>query len=342
LDELLGRAAGAPPALRSRALRHAPLLWFWEADTGRACALATEGLGLSRALDDAEGEAFALGYLGYARLAPGDEPASVRRLMEEALATARRAESRVAAYTALFGLARALAADGDHEQAVVVDRECLALQRAQGDHAFLAITLSRHAQSLIRLGALPEARAALDESFGLHRMVGRNQSFVSLLDPLVELTLAEQQFARAMQLDAAAEVFAFVRAIPRWHVDTVRVEVLAGDGSGVGSRVLDVIRTTRGQQLRAVIEITRHEPDRLWAFSADLDALGGFEGGYRFESTPAGTRVIFTEDLHLRGWRRLLKPLVLRGIRRSARQNLAQLRLLLEAPESTRPSVGRQ
>jgi hypothetical protein len=37
------------------------------------------------------------------------------------------------------------------------------------------------------------------------RMVGRNQSFVSLLDPLVELALAEGDFARAVQLDGAAD-----------------------------------------------------------------------------------------------------------------------------------------
>jgi uncharacterized protein YndB with AHSA1/START domain len=137
-----------------------------------------------------------------------------------------------------------------------------------------------------------------------------------------------------------ADVFAFVtdvRAIPRWHVDTVQVEVRAGDGSRVGSRILDLIRTPNGQQLQAVIEITAYEPDRFWAFSGDLGRFGAFEGCYRFDSVPAGTRVTFTEDLHLRGWRRLLKPLVLRGIRRSAHRNLAQLRALLEAPERTAP-----
>jgi predicted ATPase/DNA-binding NarL/FixJ family response regulator len=214
-DELLDRAAGASPALRARAVRHAPLLWFWDTDTRRACELAAEGLALSRALGDVEGESFALSYLAYAHLAGGDELASVRPLLDDAVATSRRAESRVTTYTALFGLARALAADGQHEQAVVVDREALALQRAQGDHGFLAITLSRYAQSLIRLGALPEARAALEESFGLHRMVGRNQSFVSLLDPLVELALAERHYARAVQLDGAAEALHTSLGVPR-------------------------------------------------------------------------------------------------------------------------------
>jgi predicted ATPase/DNA-binding CsgD family transcriptional regulator/transcriptional regulator with XRE-family HTH domain len=229
LDELLERAAGARPALRARALRHAPLLWFWELDASRACTLANEGLDLSRALGDREGEAFALTYLAYGRLAAGDRPTTVRPLLEEAVATARRAESRVAAYTALFGLARALAADQQHEQAVILDREAVALQRAQDDHAFLAITLSRYAQSLIRLGALPEARAALEESFGLHRMVGQNQSFVSLLDPLVELALAEENFARALQLDGAAEALHAALGVPR---APARLRAAVGDGRG--------------------------------------------------------------------------------------------------------------
>jgi DNA-binding NarL/FixJ family response regulator len=121
----------------------------------------------------------------------------------------------VATYTALFAEARALAADGQHEQAVSLDREALVLQRAQGDDAFLAITLSRYAQSLIRLGARPEARAALQESFGLHRMIGHNQSFVSLLDPLVELALAEGDVVRAVQLDGAAEALHASLGVPR-------------------------------------------------------------------------------------------------------------------------------
>src|ERR687885_386265 len=91
----------------------------------------------------------------------------------------------------------------------------MALPRAQGDYGFLAITLSRYAQSLVRLGALAEARTALAESFGLHRMVGRNQSFVSLLDPLIELALAEGDLARAVQLDGAAEALHASLGVPR-------------------------------------------------------------------------------------------------------------------------------
>jgi ATP/maltotriose-dependent transcriptional regulator MalT len=132
-------------------------------------------------------------------------------------------------------LARALAADGDHERALVADREGLALQRAQGDHAFVAITLSRSAQSLIRLGALAEARAALEESFGLHRMVGHNQSFVSLLDPLIELTLAEQAFGRALQLDGAAEALHAALGVPR---APARLRAALEDGRARARRAL--------------------------------------------------------------------------------------------------------
>jgi ATP/maltotriose-dependent transcriptional regulator MalT len=136
-------------------------------------------------------------------------------MLEQAVGTARRSESRVAIYTALFSLARAAAANGDYDTARLLDCEALDLQRSQGDHAFMGITLSRYAQTLIRLGLLAEARAALEESFGLQRMVGPNQSFVSLLDPLVELTLAEQDFVRAVQLDGAAEALHAAIGVPR-------------------------------------------------------------------------------------------------------------------------------
>ncbi len=136
------------------------------------------------------------------------------------------------------------------------------------------------------------------------------------------------------------EVFAFVcdaRNIPRWHADTAEVHLLTGDGRQAGSRVLDVIRTGNGRRMEAVVEITRHEPDRLWAFSAELDGFGGFDGCYRFEVVPAGTRVTFTEDLRLRGLWRMLRPLVRRQVGQTARANFERLRTLLEEPT---PAAG--
>ena len=132
-----------------------------------------------------------------------------------------------------------------------------------------------------------------------------------------------------------ADVFAFVadaRNIPRWHADTAEVRLLRGDGRQAGSRVLDVIQTGKGKRTEAMVEITRYELDRLWAFSAELGSFGGFDGCYRFEVVPAGTRVTFTEDLRLRGLFRLLRPLVRRQVGQTARANFARLRALLEQP----------
>ena len=134
---------------------------------------------------------------------------------------------------------------------------------------------------------------------------------------------------------AIADVFAFVadaRNIPRWHADTAEVHLLSGDGRQVGSRLVDVIQTGNGRRMEALVEITRHEPDRLWAFSAELGSLGGFDGCYRFEPVPAGTQVTFTEDLRLRGVYRVLRPLLRRQVGQTARRNFARLRALLEEP----------
>ena len=132
-----------------------------------------------------------------------------------------------------------------------------------------------------------------------------------------------------------ADVFAFVadaRNIPRWHADTAEVHLLSGDGRQAGSRLVDVIQTGKGKRTEATVEITRYEPDRLWAFSADLGSFGGFDGCYGFEVVPAGTRVTFTEDLRLRGLFRLLRPVVKRQVGQTARANFARLRELLEQP----------
>jgi uncharacterized protein YndB with AHSA1/START domain len=135
-----------------------------------------------------------------------------------------------------------------------------------------------------------------------------------------------------------AEVFAFVaeaRNIPRWHADTAEVHLLSGDGRQSGSRVVDVIQTGNRRRMEALVEITRYEPDRLWAFSAELGSFGGFDGCYRFEVVPGGTQVTFTEDLRLRGLLRLLRPLVRRQVGQTARGNFARLRALLEEPTPT-------
>ena len=133
-----------------------------------------------------------------------------------------------------------------------------------------------------------------------------------------------------------ADVFAFVadaRNIPRWHADTAEVHLLSGDGRQAGSRLVDVIQTgKKSKRTEAMVEITRSEPDRLWAFSAELGSFGGFDGCYRFEVVPAGTRVTFTEDLRPRGLFRLLRPLVRRRVGQTARANFARLRALLEEP----------
>jgi uncharacterized protein YndB with AHSA1/START domain len=132
-----------------------------------------------------------------------------------------------------------------------------------------------------------------------------------------------------------ADVFAFVadaRNIPRWHADTAAVHLLTGDGRQAGSRVVDVIQAGNGRRMEALVEITRHEPDRLWAFSAALSSFGGFDGCYRFEVVPEGTRVTFDEDLRLRGLLRLLRPLVRRQVGQTARGNFARLRALFEEP----------
>ena len=132
-----------------------------------------------------------------------------------------------------------------------------------------------------------------------------------------------------------ADVFAFVedaRNIPRWHADTAEVYLLSGDGRQAGSRLVDVIQTGNGKRMEAMVEITRYEPDRVWAFSADLGSFGGFDGRYGFEVVPAGTRVTFTEDLRPRGLFRLLRPLVGRQVGQTARANFARLRALLEQP----------
>lgn len=129
-----------------------------------------------------------------------------------------------------------------------------------------------------------------------------------------------------------SEVFDYVTTFenfPKWS-DTHSVKRLTNGSGGVGTRLL--IDMGQGP-MRSEIEFdtTGWEQDRLWAFQSVTNGPIGWNGNYGFHAVgPSETRVTMEGQVTLRGWRRLLEPIVKAELRRAEQTELEKLKGLIE------------
>jgi uncharacterized membrane protein len=129
-----------------------------------------------------------------------------------------------------------------------------------------------------------------------------------------------------------SEVFAYVTTFenfPKW-TDTHSVRRLTNASGGVGTRLL--LDMGRGP-MRSEVEFdtTGWEPDRLWAFQSVTDGPIGWNGNYGFRPVSVSSTKVTTEgQVTLRGWRRLLEPIVKAELRRGEQAELEKLKGLIE------------
>ena len=129
-----------------------------------------------------------------------------------------------------------------------------------------------------------------------------------------------------------SEVFDYATAIenfPKWS-DTHSVTRLSNGAVGVGSRLLfDMGRGPMRSQIE--FDTIEWEPDRKWAFKSVSKGPIGWSGMYGFEDLGASsTKVTMEGEINLRGWRRLLEPVVRAELRKSEQAELEKLKALIE------------
>lgn len=106
---------------------------------------------------------------GLLALDQGQYPES-RRLYEEALATARQAESNYGIARALNGLGAVVGdGEGQYEDSITYFQESLDLHRRMGDKRAEGVALSNLAEAALRLGRLEEAHALSEQSLECRR-----------------------------------------------------------------------------------------------------------------------------------------------------------------------------
>ena len=135
-----------------------------------------------------------------------------------------------------------------------------------------------------------------------------------------------------------ADVFQYlidVTAWPKWMpVESTR-PTDAG-GVRIGMRAEGVM-AEGGRRTPFAIEITGLEPNTSIAFRT-LSGPIDWAGRWEVHAIDAGTtEVSSTGTIHLRGWRRLLEPLMAGEVQRNETNELVRLRAALEGHEASRP-----
>jgi uncharacterized protein YndB with AHSA1/START domain len=128
----------------------------------------------------------------------------------------------------------------------------------------------------------------------------------------------------------AAEVFAFVADAlngPKWRPGVHEVEHASGQGAGAIYR--QSVKGPGGRRIAADIEITDYEPNHRYAFRAIAGPVRP-TGEYRFAEANGGTRLTFSLDAKLSGWKRLLMSGAVQSTMNAEMASLDRLKSLLE------------
>ena len=127
------------------------------------------------------------------------------------------------------------------------------------------------------------------------------------------------------------DVFAFVadgRTAPQWRSGVLDVEHVSGDGQGATYR--QGVKGPGGRRIAADYTVTSFEPNRRIAFRAIAGPVRP-EGEFRFEEAGDGTRVTFSLDAALSGWKRLVMGGAVQSTMDAEVAALDRLRAVLEA-----------
>ena len=126
-------------------------------------------------------------------------------------------------------------------------------------------------------------------------------------------------------------VFAFVADGtngPKWRSGVLDVELLSGRGAG--ARYRQGVKGPGGRRIAADYEVTAEDSNQRIAFRATAGPVRP-TGEFRFEDLGGETRLTFSLDDELRGWKRLLMGRAVQQTMDAEMAALDRLKELLEA-----------
>lgn len=127
-------------------------------------------------------------------------------------------------------------------------------------------------------------------------------------------------------------MFAYAAAwenLPEWS-DVSDIAKLTDDPVGLGTR----LRMTMGKgPMRATVDYdtTEWEPDRTWSYRTVPPAWILWDATYSVEQIgPTSTRITTHGQITLKGWRRILEPMIRGEVGKSEQLELDKLKTILE------------
>lgn len=140
----------------------------------------------------------------------------------------------------------------------------------------------------------------------------------------------------ARPVEVVFDFVADMRNEPRYNHEVSSVELLSEGPIGAGSR-FRAVTEARGRPLEMNVELTEFERPAKVASVMHSDVID-VAGAMTFWPVSEGTRLQWSWDTRLKGWLRLLGPVIGRHGRRREERIWASLKAYLEGREGDRPA----
>ncbi len=193
--------------LRAEALARGGLVSYWRDDVDSASARWHECLEIYRELDDRDGVAQGLRWVGELTEWQGDL-AAARRCFDGSLEIAREAGDEMLGADILRQLGRLAMREGDHEKARECLQQSLAYYQRIGDHRFINVTLGYLGLNAIDSGDFATARTHLEEGLAIARVLDFTIGLATPLMYFAALAAAQGHPSRALRLSGSSEALA--------------------------------------------------------------------------------------------------------------------------------------
>lgn len=201
LNEVLKLMDGVEPLWRAAALRWSGFLAARQGDYAYAQVLLTDGLNLSREINDLPGVAEALNHLGYTGYAQGEFDQS-SELLQEGLTVNRALNDDAGVASSILHLATIAWLKGDAENARRQFEESLTIRRRLGDKLGAGRSLYNLGGVAVSQGDYVAARRYLEESLAITREMGDRKLTAYTLAGLGEVAAAQGDLMVAQRYHA--------------------------------------------------------------------------------------------------------------------------------------------
>lgn len=128
-----------------------------------------------------------------------------------------------------------------------------------------------------------------------------------------------------------SDVFVFLAdgtTASQWRPGVIDIRRVAGDGAG--ARFEQGVRGPMGRRIAADYQITAYDPNRRLEFQTMAGPVRP-HGRYDLEAVEGGTRLTFSLEAQLGGWRRLLLGSAVQRTMNAEVRSLENLKRVLEA-----------